>query len=509
MNIQQAKEEIRNTLRAYHHKTESGAYSYPVSQQRPILLMGPPGVGKSAVVQQAAEESGVGFVSYTLTHHTRQSAIGLPQLVTRRFGGREETVTEYTMSEILAAVYEQMEKSGQTEGILFLDEINCVSETLAPVMLQFLQNKTFGGHTLPEGWMLVAAGNPPQYNRSVRTFDVVTLDRVRILTVEADLDAWMGYAWDRRLHPAVMTYLAMKNQHFYQIRREGETSRFVTARGWEDLSQLLRHYEMLDLPVSRETVSAFLQEEEIAESFFSYYQLRSRYGEDYPLPRLLDGELDQKAQARLEDLAGKGSFEERFSVIYLLLESLDGRFFAWQEAHRRVAALYEALDQLKRLWRQTPQTELGTFLDSRKQSQKIRRDQGQLSRQEDAVQQWVNRKLEEYDRQLRQERIRGPEEALTCLRGLFSRETEALQKTAERQSRRLERAFSFVQTCFPDGQEMVLFVSELTRNQRAMAFVSRYGCPDYLRFSDSLMTRQTEQRLQEQCRLVQELADTP
>ena len=58
------------------------------------------------------------------------------------------------MSEIVASVYETMEATGKTEGILFLDEINCVSETLAPSMLQFLQYKTFGKHQIPQGWWL-------------------------------------------------------------------------------------------------------------------------------------------------------------------------------------------------------------------------------------------------------------------------------------------------------------------------------------------------------------------
>ena len=65
----------------------------------------------------------------------------------------------------------------QKEGILFLDEINCVSETLAPSMLRFLQYKIFGRHRVPEGWIVVTAGNPPGYNRSVREFDIVTWDR--------------------------------------------------------------------------------------------------------------------------------------------------------------------------------------------------------------------------------------------------------------------------------------------------------------------------------------------
>ncbi len=55
------------------------------------------------------------------------------------------------MSEIIASVYEQMEKPDAGTAFLFLDEINCVSETLMPAMLQFLQYKTFGSHALPEG----------------------------------------------------------------------------------------------------------------------------------------------------------------------------------------------------------------------------------------------------------------------------------------------------------------------------------------------------------------------
>ena len=90
------------------------------------------------------------------------------------------------MSEILASVYERIEKTGVPAGILFLDEINCVSETLMPAMLQLLQSKQFGTHRLPEGWVIAAAGNPPAYNESARTFDTVTMDRVRLLQIEAD-----------------------------------------------------------------------------------------------------------------------------------------------------------------------------------------------------------------------------------------------------------------------------------------------------------------------------------
>ena len=76
---------------------------------------------------------------------------------------------------------------------LSLIHIYCVSETLAPAMLQFLQNKTFGNHRIPEGWVIVTAGNPPEYNKSVREFDVVTLDRVKKIQAEPDYQAWRKY----------------------------------------------------------------------------------------------------------------------------------------------------------------------------------------------------------------------------------------------------------------------------------------------------------------------------
>ena len=135
MNIQDAKDEIIHTLQAYHRKDATGNYCFPVTRQRPILLMGPPGIGKTAIMEQIAEECQVGLVAYTITHHTRQSAVGLPKIVTRNYGGKEMDITEYTMSEIIASVYECMERTGKKEGILFVDEINCVSETLAPAML--------------------------------------------------------------------------------------------------------------------------------------------------------------------------------------------------------------------------------------------------------------------------------------------------------------------------------------------------------------------------------------
>ena len=144
MNIKSVTQQIEGAVRAYLATDEHGVYLIPPQMQRPIIIMGPPGVGKTAVVAQVAERLGVNFVSYSITHHTRQSALGLPYIDEAEYGGRTYKVSRYTMSEIIAAAYDSMAESGVREGILFLDEVNCVSETLAPAMLQFLQYKRFG-----------------------------------------------------------------------------------------------------------------------------------------------------------------------------------------------------------------------------------------------------------------------------------------------------------------------------------------------------------------------------
>ena len=289
MNIKQAKEEIKHTVQAYLAKDEAGEYRIPAIRQRPILLMGPPGIGKTQIMEQIARECRIGLVAYTITHHTRQSAVGLPFIREEEFGGKSCSVTEYTMSEIIASVYRKMRDTGLSEGILFIDEINCVSETLAPTMLQFLQCKTFGNQAVPEGWLIVAAGNPPEYNKSVREFDMVTLDRVRYLNIEANFKVWKEYAKKQRIHSAILSYLELRPKNFYRVEADVDGLSFVTARGWEDLSNLMDVYGELGLSVDETVIGEFLHHADVAEDAAAYFDLYRKYQDEYGFRRFLQG----------------------------------------------------------------------------------------------------------------------------------------------------------------------------------------------------------------------------
>ena len=119
MNIKDATEQIEGAIRAYLSRDEHGLLRIPFRMQRPIIMLGPPGVGKTAVVAQIAEELDINFVSYSITHHTRQSALGLPFIAQEEFEGESYSVSEYTMSEIIASVYDYMAVTGRKTGILF------------------------------------------------------------------------------------------------------------------------------------------------------------------------------------------------------------------------------------------------------------------------------------------------------------------------------------------------------------------------------------------------------
>ena len=88
MNIIEAKNEIKSAVRIYLEKDENGDYIIPEERQRPVFLIGAPGIGKTAIMSKIADELGIGYIGYTITHHTRQSAIGLPFISTKTFGGK-------------------------------------------------------------------------------------------------------------------------------------------------------------------------------------------------------------------------------------------------------------------------------------------------------------------------------------------------------------------------------------------------------------------------------------
>ena len=83
--VDKAGEQLRRIVTTYLAKNEDGSFVIPFNRQRPVMLMGHAGIGKTDAPRQAAEELGIGFVSYSMTNHTRQSALGLPKIIDKDY----------------------------------------------------------------------------------------------------------------------------------------------------------------------------------------------------------------------------------------------------------------------------------------------------------------------------------------------------------------------------------------------------------------------------------------
>lgn len=494
MNIREAKEQIQNAVTAYLAKDEYGQYEIPLEAQRPILLMGAPGIGKTAIVGQIAREMGLGLVSYSMTHHTRQSALGLPVIRHKCFEGQEYEVSEYTMSEIIAQVYSLMERTGLREGILFLDEINCVSETLAPSMLQFLQFKTFGCHRVPPGWVIVTAGNPPAYNRSVREFDVVTLDRLKKIVVEPDFAAWKDYASAQQIHPSVMSYLGLKKDCFYRVESTADGKRFVTARGWEDLSRMLRLYEKLHLPVEAKLVGQYLQEERICADFSAYYELFHKYSADYAVQDILNGRAGEAVLER----ARAARFDERYALVGLLLDAIHEPLERALTGERTLELLLHALKQIKPALDTSP---LPDLLDAQKQALQQRLADGEqtglLPARERRALHWAMDAMDICEQAVGVDGGAVGAEVFQLLRNDLANRIADHDRCAALAGGQLTALFTFAEQAFPDGQELLILVTELTVNPTSAEFIRRYGCEKYFAHNKDLLFYERRKEIDE------------
>ena len=486
MNIKEAKEEIKNAMRAYFTKDQYGDYVISLEKQRPVFLMGPPGIGKTAIMEQIASELGVGLVSYSMTHHTRQSALGLPFIAKKVYGGKEYDVSEYTMSEIIASVYDMMEETGVKEGILFLDEINCVSETLAPAMLQFLQYKIFGKHRVPEGWIVVTAGNPPEYNNSVHEYDIVTWDRLKRIDIDPDYNVWKEYAYQKGIHPAILSYLDIKKDNFYKIETTIEGKTYITARGWSDLSDMIRLYEKNGIAVKESLIVQYLRNEKIAKDFAVYYDLFNKYQSDYQVKEILEGKVTKE----IEERAKKAKFDERLALLGMILDSISSECHAVYLAESAQRELLSALQGVK-LDLSKPKANAENALDKQIKNRQEKLSQGKTAKtmskdQQDTFHECTN-VLRMIETEIKRVEPSTNQEAFKEIKKIFDSRTKDLKKQAESCKQKMSNAFGFCEKAFQEGQEMLILVTELTINYYTATFISRYGCDAYFKYNKELL----------------------
>ena len=497
MNIQQAMEQIRGAARAYLSKDENGIYRIPRQMQRPIIILGPPGVGKTAVVAQVAAELGINYVSYSITHHTRQTALGLPYIVEREYGGRTYQVSEYTMSEIIGAVHEARKRSGVPEGILFLDEVNCVSETLAPAMLQFLQYKTFGQHRLPDGWIIVTAGNPPEYNRSARDFDPAMLDRLKRIEVEPDASVWLEYASAHRVHPAIIGFVEAKPSAFYLVRAGVKGMRLVTARGWEDLSRILLACDAEGLSVDEELVSQYLQDDETAADFAVHYGVYRMYKDEYRVTEVLDG-VSHEALAKRAAVAG---FGERMAVVGLMADAVSARVHDTMALERALMAVRADIVAHK------PALDGGDLTGLHARAADLEAslsDRGEMADTRLLADQAIQARLLVAIVRAAREAAAREASVYEAVRDAYNAECSHHAALLEQAECGLDNAYAFLDAAFgADGQDTLVFTTRLSSDPQVTSFAARHSSASFRAHNKGLLIEDRKQGLLGELRLLE------
>jgi hypothetical protein len=501
MNISAAKEDIKNTIKIYLKKDEFGDYRIPVVRQRPIFLLGAPGIGKTAIMEQIASELGVALVSYSMTHHTRQSALGLPFIKQKEYGGKTYDVSEYTMSEIIASIYDTMEESGVKEGILFLDEINCVSETLAPSMLQFLQYKVFGKHQVPEGWVIVTAGNPPVYNKSVREFDVVTMDRLKVIEVDADYTTWKQYAQEHHINNAILNFLELHKEYFYHMETTGKGRSYITARGWEDVSEIINLYEEEGIPFNENVAKQYLQNENVVKEFCAYYDLYQKYKNDYRVDDILDGDIPETAVSR----AQKAQFDERLSLLGMLLDKVQNEMRDIVMTSDYLTELMAPLRSMKNA--EAPADILSKLITGRENLIRNQEKANSLSREDKLKHKRILRFLNEAGKEINLLEDASPAAVFDCVKSKFDGEVADMKENVTQTGRKLHNLFHFANSAFEDGNEMLILVTELTINKFSSRYIAMFGCEDYHKYNGLLMLTERRNEMKDNIKKLGEIGN--
>ena len=271
--------------------------------------------------------------------------------------------------------------------------------------------------------MIVAAGNPPEYNKSVREFDVVTLDRIRRMDIVPDFSVWKEYAYQENMHPAVLAYLNIKPQNFCKIETTVDGRRFVTPRGWEDLSRLILVYEKIGKKVDREVVVQYLQYPEIAKDFANYLLIYEKYQKDYQVEEILSGQIKETVY----DKISRAAFDERLSLTGLLLSRLGTVFGEVLMQEEVMGRLMKILRGFREIEEEDGARRVNSLTDQVNRDWEGLRKQEILSKKEDLIYRRILKKLEAYQQVIYRQERKDADNVWEMLQEEFGKDSDAFE----------------------------------------------------------------------------------
>ena len=195
-----------------------------VAPTRPVFIWGAPGIGKSALVEQFAADMGLPCVSLLGSQLAPEDIIGIPQI-------KGET-SEFLPPKMIAR---------KEPYVLFLDELNACSQEVQKAFYSLIHERRIGEYHLPEGSIVIGAGNRAQDSAIVKTMSSALVNRMFHVQMKADPRQWIKWAQNNDLHPWVIDYIIQRPDHLFSEPPKTEEP-FSTPRSWHMLSDALKEY---------------------------------------------------------------------------------------------------------------------------------------------------------------------------------------------------------------------------------------------------------------------------
>jgi MoxR-like ATPase len=195
-----------------------------VAVVRPVFIWGPPGIGKSALVQQFAAQLGLTCVSLLGSQLAPEDLIGVPQIV--------DGCSVFCPPRSIAR---------QEAYCLFLDELNACSHEVQKAFYSLIHERRIGEYLLPRGSIVIGAGNRAQDSAIVKPMSSALLNRMVHVHLKVSHRDWLEWAGTSGIHPLVIEYIQLRPDHLWTQPPKHEEP-FSTPRAWHMLSDALHEY---------------------------------------------------------------------------------------------------------------------------------------------------------------------------------------------------------------------------------------------------------------------------
>ena len=207
-----------------------------IAPVRPVFIWGAPGIGKSALVEQFADAVGLPCVSLLGSQLAPEDIIGIPQI--------KNGTSEFLPPKMIA----------RTEPyVLFLDELNACSQEVQKAFYSLIHERRIGEYHLPEGSIVVGAGNRAEDSAIVKTMSSALINRMFHVQLKADVKQWLSWAYEADIHPWITDYITQRPDHLFSEPPKTEEP-YSTPRSWHMLSDALKEYGAGTREISEETL---------------------------------------------------------------------------------------------------------------------------------------------------------------------------------------------------------------------------------------------------------------